>query len=181
MGGVEIVELEPLTPQQTSELHAGELEPWGAVAETLAWREKDRHVGVHGSDGRLLAVAGSVIVEIDVDGAGVFAVLGIGGVFVTPSARGRGLVSALLERLLVPDGVLVPGVLVPKGVEHAMLFCRAPLRALYRKSAFAEVGATVTAAQPDGRIEMPLRTMWRPLRDRASWPGGPVDVLGLPF
>ncbi len=120
-----------------------------------------------------------MLVEIDVDGTGAFGVLGIGGVFVTPSARGRGLVSPLLERLLVPDRVLVAP--AERAVDRAMLFCRPPLMALYGKSAFVEVSATVTASQPEGRIEMPLRAMWRPLRDHASWPAGPVAVRGLPF
>jgi hypothetical protein len=170
---VDVVELDRFTQQQSSELAAGELEPWGGSAEALSWREKDRHVGTYGSDGRLLAAAGSVVVEVEVDGAGAFAVLGIGGVFVTRDAREGGLVAPMLDALLVApeDGA----------VDRAMLFCRPPLMALYRKSAFAEVSATVTVAQPDGRIEMPLRTMWRPLRDRASWPAGRVEVLGLPF
>ncbi len=176
---MEIVELEPLTAQQSSELQAGELEPWGGVAEALSWREKDRHVGAHEPDGRLLAVAGSVLVEIDVAGAGVFAVLGIGGVFVTPSARGRGLVGSLLERLLVPDGVLVPP--ADRAVDRAMLFCRPQLMALYGKLAFAPLADPVTAAQPDGPIEMPLRAMWRPLRHGVSWPPGRVEVHGPPF
>jgi hypothetical protein len=39
----------------------------------------------------------------------------------------------------------------------------------------------VTADQPAGRIEIPMRAMWAPLRDDASWPPGKVEVLGEPF
>jgi hypothetical protein len=38
-----------------------------------------------------------------------------------------------------------------------------------------------SADQPTGRIEMPMVTMWRPLRDAAKWPPGRIDVRGLPF
>jgi predicted GNAT family N-acyltransferase len=170
---MDVVELDRLTPQQSSDLAAGEREPWGGVAEALSWREKDRHVGIHGPGGQLLAAAGSVLVEVEVDGAGDFSVLGIGGVFVTPSARGEGLVAPLLEALLaVPaDG----------SVARAMLFCREPLSAMYAKFGFAEIAAVVTAEQPAGAIEMPLCAMWRPLSDGVSWPPGRVEVRGLPF
>jgi hypothetical protein len=62
-----------------------------------------------------------------------------------------------------------------------MLFCRAQLMALYGRLAFAEIRAQVWAQQPDATIEIPLRAMWRPLRDGVRWPDGRVEVHGLPF
>ena len=62
-----------------------------------------------------------------------------------------------------------------------MLFCRAPLVVLYERFGFREIKASVSADQPGGRVEMPLRTMWAPLRDGAPWPDGAVEVLGEPF
>jgi predicted GNAT family N-acyltransferase len=174
VNGVEIVELAAITPQMWTELAAGEQEPWGRIAEALSWREKDRLIGLRGPDGQLLAVAGSLIAEVEVDGAGAFAVLGIGSVFVTPSARGRGLVARMLEVLLSPPQQ-------GHAADRAMLFCREPLMALYRKSGFAEVRALVSAEQPDGPIEMSMRAMWRALGDGVSWPPGSVAVRGLPF
>jgi len=170
---VEVVELDPLSAQQSSELADGEQQPWGAVAEALSWREKQRHVGIRDADGRLLAVAGSLLLDVEVDGASAFPVLGIGGVLVRPSARGGGLVAPLLGALLAPpaDGLAT----------RAMLFCRPPLRAMYAKFGFAELSAEVTAEQPAGPIAMPLSTMWRPLRNGANWPPGCVEVRGLPF
>jgi hypothetical protein len=67
------------------------------------------------------------------------------------------------------------------GPDRAMLFCRRDLVGLYRRVGFAQIEAPVWADQPDGRIEMPLPAMWRPLRNGADWPPGRVDVHGLPF
>lgn len=169
------MELDGITSQQWSELLAGEHEPWGP-GEGLAWADKQRHVGVLASDGGLVAVAAAMTSEVEVAGASRrdrFAVVGIGGVFVTSRERGRGLVAKLFEPLLAIAEDMGPG--------RAMLFCRPQLTAMYRKAGFAEIAAPVWAEQPDGRIEMPLRAMWRGLRRETDWPAGRVDVLGLPF
>jgi predicted GNAT family N-acyltransferase len=170
---VELVELDEITPQQWSELVAGEREPWGGIAEELAWGDKDRFVGLRAPDGGLVAIAGAVTADIEVEDAGRFQVVGIGGVLVTPRERGRGLVWKLLEPLLE--------IAADMGPERAMLFCRAQLMALYRRLAFVEIPAAVWVRQPDGGIEIPLRAMWRPLREGVRWPDGRVEVRGLPF
>jgi predicted GNAT family N-acyltransferase len=170
---VQLIELDQVTEQQWSELIAGEREPWGGVAEELTWSEKSRHVGIRAPDGRLLAVAGTAIAELVVGAGRRFDVLGIGGVFVTPAARGRGLVSQLLAGLLESADDARP--------ERAMLFCRPQLAVLYRKHRFREIEARVTASQPTRRIEMPPLAMWRPLAANVGWPAGPVEVCGLPF
>jgi hypothetical protein len=173
VGAVDIEQLEEITPQQWTELADGEREPWGPLAEPLTWRAKDHRIGVRSPDGRLIAVAAGVNVDIDVEGAGSFPVFGVGSVFVTPTERGRGLVTVLLEALL--SGPL------ERPLERAMLFCRPELIAMYRKLAFAEVQAPVWVEQPAGRTEIAMRAMWRPLREGAGWPAGRVDVRGLPF
>jgi predicted GNAT family N-acyltransferase len=170
---VQLVELDRVTEQQWRELIAGEREPWGGVAEGLTWSEKRRHVGIRAPDGRLLAVAGTTIAEVVVGAGRRFDVLGIGGVFVTRAARGRGFVARLLAGLLEGGDEARP--------ERAMLFCRSELAGLYRKQGFRAIEARVTAAQPAGRIEMPLRAMWRPLAAELQWPAGAVEVCGLPF
>ena len=97
----------------------------------------------------------------------------MGGVFVTAPERGRGLVWQLLQRLLE--------IAADMGPERAMLFCRPQLTGLYGKLGFAEIPGPTWVRQPDGAVEFPLRTMWRPLREGVGWPPGRVDVLGLPF
>jgi predicted GNAT family N-acyltransferase len=170
---VELVELGALTEQDWGELQAGEHEPFGPVGSGLAWRPKDRHVGLRTPDGRLVAVGGAVVAAIEIEGSQGFDVVGLGSVIVTRSLRGRGLMAMLVEPLLrLAEGL---------GPERAMLFCRLELVALYRRLEFVEITAPVWADQPEGRIEMPMVAMWRALRDGAEWPPGRVDVRGLPF
>ncbi len=170
---MQLVELTALSEQDWAELIAGEEHPWGAAGEALEWRNKDRHVGLRRSDGRMAAAGGAVIVEVNVEGAAGFDVVGIGGVFVTSSLRGRGLTGRLLPMLL--------GLAETMGPDRAMLFCRPELVGLYGRLGFAEIAAPVWADQPDGRITVPMRAMWRALRLSADWPPGRVDVRGLPF
>jgi predicted GNAT family N-acyltransferase len=165
--------LDEITPLHWSEIVVDEREPWGGVAEGLAWAEKEHSIGLRDDDGRLVAVAGAVIAEIEVEDAEAFHVVGIGGVFVTRRERGCGLVWKLLEPLLETAADMGP--------DRAMLFCRAQLRELYARLAFVEISAPVWAQQPGGRLEVPLCAMWRPLREGARWPEGLVEVRGLPF
>jgi len=170
---MELVEQGTLTSQQWSEIVAAEREPWGGLGERLAWADKERYVALRAADGELVGVAGAGIVEVEVEGAGRFQVVGIGGVFVKRSERGRGHARTLLESVL--------GIASELGPDRAMLFCRPELMALYAKVEFAEISAPVFAEQPDGRIEMPMRAMWRPLSTGVTWPLGQVDIRGLPF
>ncbi|HWX74862.1 MAG TPA: GNAT family N-acetyltransferase [Solirubrobacteraceae bacterium] len=173
---MELVELQDVGEGQWRELIGEEREAWGGgPAEALTWSEKQRYVGVRSREGALLALAGSVQAEVEVERGGSFQVLGICAVFVTASARGRGLVARLLERLLAPAGAPAPAPAI------AMLFCRAGLVGMYEKLGFAEIDAPVWADQPGGAVEMPLSAMWRPLRAGARWPAGRVRVRGLPF
>jgi hypothetical protein len=87
--------------------------------------------------------------------------------------RGRGLARLVIEATLEIGRELGPA--------YAMLFCRQPLVALYERFGFRTIESPVTAAQPDGRIEMPLRAMWLGLHGDPGWPEGAVEVLGLPF
>jgi predicted GNAT family N-acyltransferase len=175
VSNVELVGLQDVTAQQWRELIAGEREPWGGGAEHLSWADKTRVLGLRARDGRLVAVAGSLIAEVEVEGSGAFEVLGIGALFVTRTERGRGLAGRLLEGLLADAGRTAPG------VKRAMLFCRDHLVGLYEGYGFNEIRDPVWADQPGGRIEMPMRAMWRGLSDTASWPRGRVQLRGRPF
>jgi len=169
---VRAIELPGVDSSQWRALQGEEPHPWGGEAEALQWAEKTDYVGVPGEHGELLAIAAALVAEVKT-GAEAFPVAGIGGVIVRPDMRGRGLARLVVEAVLELAARLGP--------ERAMLFCREPLVAMYERFAFQLIDERVTAAQPGGRIEMPLRAMWRPLREGVSWPPGPVAVIGEPF
>jgi GNAT superfamily N-acetyltransferase len=170
---VHAVELDTIDSEQWRAIQGDERHPWGAEAEELEWAQKRHHVGVPADDGQLLAMAGALVAEVAVGGGEPFAVVGIGGVMVRRDSRGRGLARLVIEAILDAARRLGP--------ERAMLFCREPLVALYERFGFQAIDAPVTAAQPGGRVEMPLRAMWAPLHEGARWPQGAVEVLGEPF
>ena len=170
---VQAIELSGVDSGEWRALQGDEAHPWGGEAEALVWADKERHVGVRGERGELLALAGALVAHVKVDAGEPFPVVGIGGVIVRPEMRGRGLAKLVIDAILrVAEGL---------GPERAMLFCRAPLVALYEGFGFREIEAPVSAEQPGGRVVMPLRAMWAPLREGAGWPEGEVDVLGEPF
>jgi len=136
---LERVELGPLTEEDWEELQAGEHEPFGPVGAKLAWRPKERHIGLRAPDGRLVAVAGAVLADIEVEGAGEFQVVGLGSLIVTSAMRGRGLMPQVVDPLLrLAEGM---------GPERAMIFCRPDLVALYMGIGFIEITAPVWADQ----------------------------------
>src|SRR5271166_1651040 len=166
-------EIAELTERDRIDLIDGEEQPGGEIGEGLQWREKDRLLGLRNSDGRLLALAGAGIVEVEVEDAGSFEVVGLGGLFVTRSVRGGGLLWRLADPLLA--------IAAEMGPDRAMMFCKADLVPVYRRLGFAEIDSSVWADQAEGRVEVPMRAMWRALREGAVWPPGRVDVRGLPF
>jgi len=170
---MELVELGRLTEDDWVALTAGEHEPFGPIGAGLEWRTKDRHVALRAAQGRLLAAAGVVEVTVEVECGERFEVVGLGGVIVNRSHRGHGLMSRLLEPLLkIAEGI---------GPDRAMLFCRPGLAAVYGRFDFREVPGPVWVGQPQGHVEMPMLSMWRPLRAGVEWPPGRADVRGLPF
>jgi GNAT superfamily N-acetyltransferase len=170
---MELIELTELTEQDWADLIAGEEESFGPLGAELEWRDKDRNVALRAPGGRLMAAAGAVLVTVDVEGAGALQVVGLGGLIVTRSARGHGLMAKLVAPLLrVAEGM---------GPDRAMIFCRPELVSVYQRLSFLEISAPVWVEQPDGRVEMPMPAMWRPLHEAPAWPPGRVDVRGLPF
>lgn len=168
-----LVELDRLSEPYWEELVAGEREPFGGIGESLVWREKTHNIGVRTDDGRLVAAGGVVLAEVAIEREPPFQVVGLGGLIVTRSARGRGLAHLLCQRLLELASELE--------AQRAMLFCLANLMPLYGKFGFVPIDAPVWADQPGGRIEMPLPAMWKALDSDTSWPSGRVELLGEPF
>jgi predicted GNAT family N-acyltransferase len=167
------VQIDSVTSADWEQLVGSEPEPWGAIGEGLAWRDKDQHVVSRDADGRLRGVAGSAVVDVQISPHEPFKVLGIGSVFVRADERGGGLARALLERLLESGREREP--------DRAMLFCRDELTVLYEKFGFQKIEDPVWAEQPGGSIEMPMRAMWLSFERGTGWPAGRVEVLGLPF
>jgi GNAT superfamily N-acetyltransferase len=167
-----LVELDGVTDADWQHVIAGERKPWGDVDEALHWREKTHNIGLCDDSGQLVALAGLVLADLLVD-ATPLQVAGIGGVFVTRSARGHGLARALIERLLELADELA--------AERAMLFCLPANVGLYAKFGFQLIDEPVWARQPRGLVQVPMCAMWKPLTDAASWPEGRVELLDEPF
>ena len=171
--GVDVIELGALNDAQQAELEEGDVDPWGAAANTLRWRPKDLHVALRQPDGRLVASAGLVLAEIQVGDAPPMQVAGLGGVIVSASYRGQGLGNRVIREALRRATTLGPGA--------AMLFCDRDRAGLYERHEFLEIDPPVMVQQPHGFLEMPLVAMWRPLREGVTLPSGPLTVHGLPF
>ena len=171
---LEAAEIEVLTSRDWDELVAGEHQPFGGIGEALTWRIKDRYVAVRDDGGRLLAAAGIVRADVRVGGAEPFTVVGIGGVIVTRSARGRGFGRAVIEGAV--------GLARRTEVERAMLFCLPRNVPLYEKFGVLALDTPARARQAQGVIEVPMTAMWAPLREGVQWPpGDDVEVIGEPF
>jgi predicted GNAT family N-acyltransferase len=168
-----LVELDRISEPYWEDLVAGEPEPFGGIGEKLVWRDKTRNIGVREDDGQLVAAAGAVLAEVKVGQESPFQVVGLGGLIVTRSARGRGLARLLSARLLEIAGEFE--------VQRAMIFCQPKLMPLYGEFGFVPIDAPVWADQPGGQIEMPLPAMWAALDSDISWPSGTVTLLGEPF
>lgn len=169
---MELVEFGRLTERQRAELEGDEDDPWDAGGSTMRFRPKEQHVGLRGDQGPLVASAGMVVADVDV-GDRRFRVVGLGGVIVNRDHRGRGLAREVVTAALARAQRLGP--------EFMLLFCHPDRAGLYRKLGFAELDTKVTVEQPDGAVEMTMRTMWRALRPGATWPAGSVAVRSMPF
>jgi GNAT superfamily N-acetyltransferase len=166
---VRIVELE-LGEAEWERLIDGESQPWGGAAEDLRWAPKTHTIGLL-DDGQLLGTGGVVLAQVRA-GEARFPVAGVGGIFVTRRARGRGLARPLIERLLdIAAGL---------GPERALLFCLPERVGLYERYGFVTLEGPVRAMQPGGPLTMPMCTMWRALAPGIAWPPGEVELLGEP-
>lgn len=169
---MELIEFGRLSDEQYAELVGDEADPWNAEEFNLEWMPKDYHVAVRGEDGKLLAAAGLVVVEVQFGAQPGIPVVGVGGVIVTASHRGRGFARQVISEVLRRAE--------PMGPEIAMLFCRPEQAGLYQRHGFAEVRESVLVDQPDGVVSL-SGAMWRPLKAGARLPDGIVKVNGLPF
>jgi predicted N-acetyltransferase YhbS len=170
---MEQIEFGPLTDEFRAELEGDEQDPWDAHrVPPMDWRPKDRHVALRDEEGRLVANAGLLVVEVEV-GSERFPVVGLGGVIVHRAHRGQGLSLRVLEAALAKAATLGP--------DFMLLFCHDDRMGLYRRIGFEEVADEVLVESGTGQTAMPMRTMWRALRPGAAWPEGPIAVQSRPF
>ena len=172
---MELIEFGRLSDGQYAELVGDDDDPFDAAEFAFEWLPKEHHVGVRHDDGRLLAAAGLVVVDVQFGAQPPIPVVGVGGVIVTASHRGRGFGRQVISEALRRAEAMGP--------EIALLFCRPETAGLYRRHGFAEVPGPVLVDQPDGIVEISRAgmTMWRPLKAGARLPDGIVKVNGPPF
>jgi predicted GNAT family N-acyltransferase len=169
---MEVAHVDAYTAADRAQIADGEADPYAGARLDIAWRPKELHT-VGRENGRLISHVGLTLAVAEVAGA-AFVVVGVGGVLVTWSQRGRGRLRPVLEAALARAETLGP--------ERALLFCAGHRAALYARFGFARIADPVTVDQPDGaRLVFPAVTMWRPLRPGAAWPAGPVRLRGSPF
>jgi hypothetical protein len=60
------------------------------------------------------------------------------------------------------------------------LFCVDALVAFYRALG-SQITVPIEVDQPHGKVHMPLRSCWIPLRDNVTLSAGPLSLNGLPF
>lgn len=168
-----VVEFGQLTDSQQAELEGDEVDPFDAGDSALRWRAKDRHVALRGLNGRLVACAGLVIADVQVDYDTVIPVVGLGGVIVSAQHRGQGLGNRIVAEALDRAARMGPAA--------AMLFCHRDRAGLYARHGFVEIVPPVLVRQPGGLVQMPLVTMWRALSKGGSLPSGRLILRSLPF
>ncbi len=170
---VELIEFGTLSEERYRELVGNERDPWDGGDLSLQWRPKERHVGVLDEDGRLVAAAGLVVATARFGDRQPLEIAGLGGVIVAARHRGEGLGAMVIAEAVRRAGDLGPSI--------AILFCWPDRADLYRRHGFTEVRSPVLVEQPEGELEIPMVTMWRPLEHGATLPAGRVKLDGLPF
>ena len=119
-----------------------------------------------------MALIGATIASVEVEGCEPFEVVGLGALIVQAELRGQGLSRLLLK----PVRALAEGL----GPDRAMIFCDREQIPLQMGRGYTLITSPVWVDQPEGRIEMPVPALWRPIRP-SSWPAGTVNLYGLPF
>ena len=169
---LELVELGGLSRRAWIELTERDPDAFGATTAGLIYRDKDLHIGWRSRDDRLVAVVGMTVATVEIADREPFDVVGLGSLIVRRDMRGRGLSEGLSQAARERSKRIGP--------DRAMIFCEPELVELHTRRGYMPIEAPVRVDQPDGRIEMPIPAMWRPIRP-STWPHGAVDVHGLPF
>ena len=123
-------------------------------------------------DGELVSTLG-MVERLATVGGRLVRLGGIGNVATLPAWRGRGLARAALARA-------VEFVRDVRGVEFCLLFCEPHRISFYRQLGWQPIDGPLTFQQPSGPVVYPGAALVLPCTGRV-WPGGPVDLCGLPW
>ncbi|MFE2325476.1 GNAT family N-acetyltransferase [Streptomyces sp. NPDC059385] len=168
----DVVRLPQYTKTDQEEILGSGDDPFGVASAGLTWLPKEDHFGIR-REGRLVAHAGLLRLPVAIGGTRT-EVVGVGGVAVAPDMQGRGLARLVVAAALAHARGMGP--------RHALLFCRPPLVALYRRLGWHLLEKDVLVEQPEGRlVTMPLRTMTTALHDDARQVCEPVRLFSLPM
>ncbi len=126
---VEIVRFGALTDTDRAQLEGDEPDPSMPRRSNPRSAQRTATSGIRDDAGRLVASAGFVLADVEVEGRERVGVLGIGGVIVTAARRGQGLARRVVEEALDEGARLGP--------EYALLFCHEDRSGLYRKLGFS--------------------------------------------
>lgn len=167
------IEFADLSAERRAQLWGSDPDPFEMAHDTMQWQIKHRHVGLQDAEGRLVASAGLAPTRVRAADRREYAAIGLGGVIVAQSRRGRGLARRIVGQALDLAATLGP--------DLVMLFCLPTRVGLYERLGFTEVPPPVLVAQPRGPMPVSLIVMWRTLHPDARLPPTPVQVLTLPF
>jgi len=122
--------------------------------------------------GRLVGALEVITREVGI-GAESARVGGIGGVKTKPEFRRKGVASAMLSHAadLMRNRL---------SVDFGMLICQRRVGHVYERASWVRVEGSTRFWQPSGTITYPHDTMILEIGSR-KWPGGEIDLRGLPW
>jgi hypothetical protein len=144
---------------------------FGVQDKRFSWRPKEWHFFVE-EEGRVVNHVGVLQATVQAGGRDI-TVGGIGGVVSVPEASGRGHAHAAMARAaeFMRDEL---------HLDFGMLFCLPRLTQFYARQGWQLLEDEVQFDQPSGTVVSPFRSMVLPLGNR-EWPGGKINVGGLPW
>ena len=165
---VAIYSVSDIAPKLRAELDAWEARQFGHIYK---WAPPEWYAAAK-TEGELTGALLVVTRRIDV-GIESANVAGIGGVVTKPEHRKKGVATAMMHRAaeLMRDRL---------DVEFGCLICREQISPVYEKAGWIRVSGPTRFWQPSGITTYPNETMILRLRAR-EWPGGPIDLRGLPW
>jgi GNAT superfamily N-acetyltransferase len=124
------------------------------------------------SDTKLLGRVGIVERKVSFNGY-LLEIAGISGVITAAECRGQGVGIAVLRSA-------AEFIHTQLKINYGLLLCRSQVALFYEKLGWKIIDGPTTFDQPTGKTVFPRLTMILELGEK-PWPGGPVDLCGLPW